>query len=64
MAEKRAFPKAKSDHVFGPARKPAKMLRTGIYAAPVVGSLGVVAGGLADHTTEPANGLWIWHGCC
>jgi len=32
MAAKRAFPKAKSDNVFGQARKPAKMLRVGIYA--------------------------------
>src|SRR5579859_1704377 len=32
MAAKRAFPKAKSDHVFGQARKPAKMLRAGLYA--------------------------------
>src|SRR5689334_18474713 len=32
MAVKRAFPKAKSDNVFGQARKPAKMLRAGLYA--------------------------------
>jgi putative DNA-invertase from lambdoid prophage Rac len=32
MATKRAFPKAKSDHVFGHARKPAKMFRAGLYA--------------------------------
>jgi DNA invertase Pin-like site-specific DNA recombinase len=32
MAAKRAFPKAKSDNVFGQARKPAKMLRAGLYA--------------------------------
>jgi predicted site-specific integrase-resolvase len=32
MAAKRAFPKAKSDNVFGQARKSAKMLRAGIYA--------------------------------
>ena len=32
MAAKRAFPKAKSDHVFGQARKPAKMLRAGLYS--------------------------------
>src|SRR5512144_2527821 len=32
MAGKRAFPKAKSDHVFGHARRPAKMLRAGLYA--------------------------------
>jgi putative DNA-invertase from lambdoid prophage Rac len=32
MAAKRAFPKRKSDNVFGQARKPAKMLRAGIYA--------------------------------
>src|SRR5271157_4479267 len=32
MAAKRAFPKAKSDSVFGQARKPAKMLRAGLYA--------------------------------
>jgi predicted site-specific integrase-resolvase len=32
MAAKRAFPKAKSDHVFGHARKPAKMLRAGLYS--------------------------------
>jgi len=32
MPIKRAFPKAKSDNVFGQARKPAKMLRVGIYA--------------------------------
>ena len=28
----RAFPKAKSDHVFGHARKGPKMLRPGLYA--------------------------------
>jgi hypothetical protein len=28
----------------------------------MVGSLVVVAGGLADHTTEPANRLSIWQG--
>ena len=32
MAAKRAFPKAKSDTVFGQARKSAKMFRAGIYA--------------------------------
>ena len=32
MAAKRAFPKAKSDNVFGQARKPAKMFRAGLYA--------------------------------
>src|SRR5438270_4617610 len=32
MAAKQAFPKAKSDNVFGQARKPAKMLRAGLYA--------------------------------
>jgi DNA invertase Pin-like site-specific DNA recombinase len=32
MAVKRAFPKAKSDHVFGQARKPSKMFRAGLYA--------------------------------
>ena len=32
MAAKRAFPKAKSDNVFGQARKSAKMLRAGLYA--------------------------------
>src|ERR1700693_1278058 len=32
MAANRAFPKAKSDNVFGHARKPAKMLRAGLYA--------------------------------
>jgi putative DNA-invertase from lambdoid prophage Rac len=32
MAVKRAFPKAESGHVFGQARKPAKMLRAGLYA--------------------------------
>ena len=32
MAAKRASEKAKSDHVFGQARKPAKMLRAGLYA--------------------------------
>src|SRR5438876_8371622 len=32
MAAKRAFPKAKSDNVFGQRRKPAKMLRVGLYA--------------------------------
>jgi putative DNA-invertase from lambdoid prophage Rac len=32
MAAKRAFPKAKSDNVFGQARRPAKMLRAGLYA--------------------------------
>ena len=32
MAAKRAFPKAKSDHVFGQARKPSKMFRAGLYA--------------------------------
>ena len=32
MAAKRAFPKAKSDNVFGQARKPAKMFRVGLYA--------------------------------
>jgi putative DNA-invertase from lambdoid prophage Rac len=32
MAAKQAFPKAKSDNVFGQARKAAKMLRAGLYA--------------------------------
>ena len=32
MPAKRAFPKAKSDNVFGQARRPAKMLRAGLYA--------------------------------
>ena len=32
MAAKRAFPKTKSDNVFGQARKPAKMFRAGLYA--------------------------------
>jgi len=32
MAGKRAFPKAKSGHVFGQARRPAKMLRAALYA--------------------------------
>src|SRR5436309_8908497 len=32
MAAKQAFPKSKSGHVFGQARKPAKMLRAGLYA--------------------------------
>ena len=32
MAAKRAFPTAKSDNVFGHARKPAKMFRAGLYA--------------------------------
>src|SRR5204863_9876491 len=32
MAAKRAFPKAKSDNVFGQARKSAKMFRAGLYA--------------------------------
>src|SRR5579864_6629720 len=32
MAAKRAFPKAKSDHVFGQVRKPAKMFCAGLYA--------------------------------
>jgi len=32
MAAKRAFPKAKSDSLFGHARKPAKMFRVGLYA--------------------------------
>jgi putative DNA-invertase from lambdoid prophage Rac len=32
MAAKRAFPKAKSDNVFGHARKSAKMFRVGVYA--------------------------------
>jgi putative DNA-invertase from lambdoid prophage Rac len=32
MAVKRAFPKAKSDNVFGQRRKPEKMLRAGLYA--------------------------------
>src|SRR6476660_8956273 len=32
MAAKRAFPKAKSDNVFGQARKPSKMFRAGLYA--------------------------------
>ena len=32
MAAKRAFPKAKSNNVFGQARKPAKMFRAGLYA--------------------------------
>ena len=32
MAAKRAFPKAKSDNVFGQSRKPAKMFRAGLYA--------------------------------
>jgi hypothetical protein len=32
MAAKRAFPKAKSDNVFGQRRKPSKMFRVGLYA--------------------------------
>jgi putative DNA-invertase from lambdoid prophage Rac len=32
MPAKRAFPKAKSDNVFGQARKPSKMFRAGLYA--------------------------------
>src|SRR5450432_3001140 len=32
MPAKQAFPKAKSDDVFGQARRPAKMLRAGLYA--------------------------------
>ena len=32
MAAKRASPKAKSDNVFGQARKPTKMFRAGLYA--------------------------------
>src|SRR5213595_2110554 len=32
MAEKRAFPKAKTDNVFGQPRKPSKMFRAGLYA--------------------------------
>jgi putative DNA-invertase from lambdoid prophage Rac len=32
VAAKQAFPKAKSDNVFGQARKRAKMLRAGLYA--------------------------------
>jgi len=32
MAAKRAFPKAKSDYVFGQARRPVKMLRASLYA--------------------------------
>src|SRR5436305_12994351 len=32
MPAKQASPKAKSDNVFGQARKPAKMLRAGLYA--------------------------------
>src|SRR5258707_681152 len=32
MAAKRAFPKAKTDNVFGQARNSAKMFRAGLYA--------------------------------
>ena len=32
MAAKRAFPKAKSDNVFGRRRRPSKMFRVGLYA--------------------------------
>jgi hypothetical protein len=32
MAAKRAFPKAKSDNVFGQRRRPSKMFRVGLYA--------------------------------
>ena len=32
MPAKRPFEKAKSDHVFGQARKPSKMFRAGLYA--------------------------------
>src|SRR5437764_1652434 len=32
MPIKRASPKAKSDNVFGQARKPSKMFRAGLYA--------------------------------
>ena len=32
MPRKRAFPKAKSDNVFGQARRPAKLFRAGLYA--------------------------------
>jgi DNA invertase Pin-like site-specific DNA recombinase len=32
MPIKQASPKAKSEHVFGQARRPAKMFRAGLYA--------------------------------
>jgi hypothetical protein len=32
MPMKRALPKSKSDDVFGQARRPARMLRAGLYA--------------------------------
>jgi DNA invertase Pin-like site-specific DNA recombinase len=32
MAEKRVFPKAKSNNVFGQSRRPTKMFRVGLYA--------------------------------
>src|SRR4051795_12886549 len=32
MAAKRASPKAKSEHVFGQSRRPARMFRAGLYA--------------------------------
>src|SRR5512132_1042236 len=32
MAAKRAFPETKADHVFGHARRPAKLFRAGLYA--------------------------------
>ena len=32
MAQRRASPEAKSDNVFGQSRRPAKMLRAGLYA--------------------------------
>src|SRR5947207_10371118 len=32
MPAKRNFPKAKSDNVFGQARKPSKLFRAGLYA--------------------------------
>ena len=32
VAGKRTIPNAKSDHVFGQARKPGKMIRAGLYS--------------------------------
>jgi len=64
MAEKRAFPKQNPITFLARHESRQKCCGPASTPLPLVESLVVVAGSLADHTTEPANGLWIWHGCC
>ena len=60
MAAKRASQKAKSDNVFGQARKPAKMFRAGLYArvGMVIISLDLLES-KQHHARRPAHdGTW------